>query len=235
MKTNIRCFGGDPNNVTIFGESAGGASVNYILCANRACGLAQKAICMSGSILNPWAFSERVYDYSTKLSTLKGFTGPYNDREILNFLQGLPAEQLVDVGPLNEIAKADGNLYAFVPTQEPYETSHAVVTKNRLCLLKEAWGNNVPLMLGGVSFEGLVMYPTFKKSPGLLNRFIRNPQNFLPKDIPDENDSDEFSERFNELLQIFFGSYNIESRNVIEYLDVSTTIFFCALRFSSLN
>lgn len=55
-KQNIAKFGGDPNNITIFGESAGGASVHYLVLSDTTRGLFQKAIAQSGSALNPWAF-----------------------------------------------------------------------------------------------------------------------------------------------------------------------------------
>ena len=48
VKRNIGVFGGDPNNVTIFGESAGGAAVNTLMIAPPARGLFHKAISQSG-------------------------------------------------------------------------------------------------------------------------------------------------------------------------------------------
>jgi para-nitrobenzyl esterase len=45
---NIEKFGGDPNNITIFGESAGGHNVLSLLVSERAKGLFHKAISMSG-------------------------------------------------------------------------------------------------------------------------------------------------------------------------------------------
>jgi para-nitrobenzyl esterase len=49
VKANIAAFGGDPGNVTIFGESAGGMSVGAILAAPSARGLYHKAIPQSGA------------------------------------------------------------------------------------------------------------------------------------------------------------------------------------------
>ena len=48
MKTNIASFGGDPGNVTVFGESAGAMSVGALLAAPAARGLFHKAILQSG-------------------------------------------------------------------------------------------------------------------------------------------------------------------------------------------
>lgn len=48
IQENISAFGGDPNNVTIFGESAGGVSVYSLITIPAAVGLFQKAISESG-------------------------------------------------------------------------------------------------------------------------------------------------------------------------------------------
>ncbi|MEV6276188.1 carboxylesterase family protein [Nocardia sp. NPDC051832] len=49
VRDNIRGFGGDPGNVTVFGESAGGISVAALLAAPPARGLFTKAIVQSGT------------------------------------------------------------------------------------------------------------------------------------------------------------------------------------------
>lgn len=51
VRRNISAFGGDPDNVTIFGQSAGGGSVQAICCSPLARGLFHKAIIMSASAL----------------------------------------------------------------------------------------------------------------------------------------------------------------------------------------
>jgi len=48
VKSNISLFGGDPDNVTIFGESAGGHNVLSLLVSKKAKGLFHKAISQSG-------------------------------------------------------------------------------------------------------------------------------------------------------------------------------------------
>lgn len=52
VRDNISRFGGDPDNITVFGESGGGGKVGTLLCMPEARDLFHKAIIMSGTILN---------------------------------------------------------------------------------------------------------------------------------------------------------------------------------------
>jgi para-nitrobenzyl esterase len=52
VRDNIRRFGGDPNNVMIFGESGGGAKVSTLMAMPQAAGLFHKAAVQSGSALS---------------------------------------------------------------------------------------------------------------------------------------------------------------------------------------
>src|SRR5438067_4364645 len=50
VRTNIEAFGGDPGNVTVFGQSGGGAKISTLMGMPAARGLFQRAIVQSGSV-----------------------------------------------------------------------------------------------------------------------------------------------------------------------------------------
>ena len=92
VRDNISRFGGNPDNVTIFGESGGGGKVGTLLCMPPAKGLFHKAIILSGTILNvnTKAMSERLGE--AVLSQL-GI-----DREHIDRIKEVPYQQLYDAG-----------------------------------------------------------------------------------------------------------------------------------------
>lgn len=82
---NIAAFGGDPENVTIFGQSAGGMSVQNLCGTPLANGLYQHAIMQSGGGLSKGGpldeFSlEKAYECSGKYLAYAGIDSPVNAR-----------------------------------------------------------------------------------------------------------------------------------------------------------
>ncbi|MET0271515.1 MAG: carboxylesterase family protein [Phenylobacterium sp.] len=61
IRANIAAFGGDPANVTIAGESAGGLSVMYLMAAPDARGLFAKAVAESAYMISTPALRDRVH------------------------------------------------------------------------------------------------------------------------------------------------------------------------------
>lgn len=93
VQKNIHVFNGDPNNVTLFGESAGGSSVHYQILSSSSEGLFHKAILQSGVSFNRWATDPVITVSLIQLVELIGKNAK-TEKEALTILKMIPAREL---------------------------------------------------------------------------------------------------------------------------------------------
>ena len=98
VKNNIDAFSGDPNNIMIMGQQAGGAAVHYHLLSPLTRGLFHKAVSMSGSALCWWASIKRPFEKAKKLARL--LECPQDDNaKMVECLKSKSMEQLMNTHP----------------------------------------------------------------------------------------------------------------------------------------
>uniref|UniRef100_A0A8C6U7D4 Carboxylic ester hydrolase n=1 Tax=Neogobius melanostomus TaxID=47308 RepID=A0A8C6U7D4_9GOBI len=97
VQDNIHSFGGNPKQVTIFGESAGGASVGFHLLSPESRPTFTRAILQSGVPNCPWASvtPAEARRRATELGRYVGCNGG-NDTELVDCLRGKTAQELID-------------------------------------------------------------------------------------------------------------------------------------------
>ncbi|XP_076011579.1 acetylcholinesterase [Genypterus blacodes] len=97
IQDNIHFFGGNPKQVTIFGESAGGASVGFHLLSPDSRSTFTRAILQSGVPNSPWASvsPSEARRRATLLGKRLGCNGG-NDTELVDCLRGKSPQDLID-------------------------------------------------------------------------------------------------------------------------------------------
>jgi para-nitrobenzyl esterase len=141
VQHNIAHFGGDPTNVTVFGESAGASSVGSLLSLPQAHGLFSRAILESG------VPSQRPVEDRRRLARLTaGFlqaAGVSTPEE----LAAKPMQALLDAQE-QVFNKPGGELGTFVPWIDG-----TVIKERPFTVVTEGRGNRVPILIGTTAEE----------------------------------------------------------------------------------
>jgi para-nitrobenzyl esterase len=158
VNKNIKEFGGDPDNVTIFGESGGGIKVGTLMCMPAAKGLFHKAIIQSGTLINVMT-KEKSTEIGMTVLNMMGLT-----KEQAGSLDTVPYKRLVQIGN-KAVEKTVGirprgfsKMAGFVPVPDgvdlvlqPFTPGFAEVSKN------------IPLLIG-TTFSELMRTAYAEKS-----------------------------------------------------------------------
>lgn len=133
VNDNIANFGGDPSNITIFGQSAGGWSVCTMLASPLARGLFSQAIIESGGCESTETLEQ---GYATGATVAKKVGCKVDD---LKCLRAVPAEKMVVSGAADILKKG----FIFFPHEDGY-----LLTGTPLSMIRSGNFNKVPLMAG---------------------------------------------------------------------------------------
>ncbi|XP_075214398.1 juvenile hormone esterase-like isoform X2 [Lycorma delicatula] len=221
IKNNINSFGGDPSKVTIFGSSAGSASAQYHTLSPLSRGLFHGIILESGSVLNPWAFTEQPKYQAFRLGKILGFNGTSEDN-LGQYLLSIPAEELmwaqhkiINYGDPKQCLD-----FPFLPSVEMEGTGNNFLTEHPRILLKRGEFTHVPAIIGHNSNEGII----FLSFHSLTVK--RTYEQFIPEQLHLVCGSKKYKELTNEIKTLFFHDNPVDINHLAEYIQICGDIAF---------
>ncbi|XP_055604380.1 uncharacterized protein LOC129752629 [Uranotaenia lowii] len=223
---NIANFGGDPQNITLFGESAGGCSVHYHMVSKQSEGLFQRAIVMSGCVLNNWSVVPR-RGFGERLAKLLGWNGQGGERGALEVLKKADPEDIVkqQANLLTENEAKNGILFPFGPVIEPFVKSNCFIPKNPIEMCREAWSNRLDILIGGNSEEGLFCLDGIKQNPSIMTS-LDNFEYLVPLELDLVRTSQRCKELGKRLKTFYYGTTEPSFENKDGYLTLMTDKLF---------
>ncbi|KAJ6643819.1 Esterase B1, partial [Pseudolycoriella hygida] len=223
VRKNIHAFGGNSKNITVFGESAGAGSVHLHMLSDLSKGLFDKAIVQSGSALASWCNNPNK-NWAERVAKKLGWDGVGGATELVNFLRKVDVEKLILAQEFRtDEEKRDWVFSEWGPCVEPYVSEQCLLDRSPSDMLKTAWSNGIPLIIGGTTEEGLLMYRDVTADPELY-KGEKAYENLIPKEW---NLSEEKTKTLAENLKSVYIEGGCPTKNEMQkFLDIISDKLF---------
>ncbi|KAJ0175663.1 hypothetical protein K1T71_008822 [Dendrolimus kikuchii] len=223
VKKNIASFGGDPNNITIFGCSAGAASTSYHLVSKMSKGLYNKAICQSGVCLNEWSYNLYARERAFQLGKTLG-KDTDDPQKLLEFLRSLPAISLVNIKlpPVIHEHMDLADTITFGPVIEKPDKVEKFLAQSPVELVTKGHIADVPLILGYTSGEGIEIARNLSKFIGFLSMV----GSVVPREIKIKSNLEATQHADSKIRKYYFNSKEVTKSMHQEVVNLETDRLF---------
>ncbi|XP_049808883.1 cholinesterase-like [Schistocerca nitens] len=224
VQRNIARFGGDPQQITIFGHSAGGMSISLHFVSPMSAGLFSRAIIQSGNFITvrPRTIQE-ARNHTLRLGAALGYT-TNDSQQLLDFLQSVNSTDLLVEDSLIETDEEKKHIISvlWAPNIEP-DMEGAFLSDSPIQMLIDGRFSKVPVMTGTTSAEsGSGVLENSELITNLNEDFagVVGPSLHLPT-------VEQQTEAAYELKDFYFGNDNISADNPDPLVYFNEDLSFC--------
>ncbi|XP_068617509.1 esterase B1-like [Battus philenor] len=221
VNENIANFGGNPKNITILGNSAGGFCVNYHLISPMTKGLFQRAVVKSGSLTSPWGNisepRERAFALARKL-------GCYSEdvQELYEFFKSQPMESLNSIQlqiSFDEKATKMFDIMFGVVDEKKFDNNERYIYGNATEKLRDGIHEGIDLLMGYTEHEGLISMRSGIPLEELCTYANEYREFLVPKSIAQNCTLKEKFEVGRRMKQFYFNNERVTMENLHKLID----------------
>ncbi|XP_061382778.1 esterase FE4-like [Danaus plexippus] len=218
VRKNIAGFGGNPNDVTIAGYSAGSSSVDLLMLSKMAEGLFHKVIPESGASTSPFSMQVDPIQNAKEYAKLIDIENVDDILEMEKSFKKVSYEVLQS----GNLAYRKDFTFLFAPCIERDSGQEMFLTDDPVNILNRSDFPKLPMLYGFANMEGLMLIESFELWKNEMNE---NFANFLPANLKFKSEEEKVLTA-NKIRKFYFGDSEVDNNAILQYIDYRSDGYF---------